>query len=152
MILQAQIYTFPTKQPSKNYTFPINNNKKNYTFPKKQPEKLFFSIETENYQLSRLSCRRAERRGRTKSAKGFISICPSLWAFLPIVLNNSAQRYGQSCPMRWAEYIVVRDEVLLLTREEILLLTRLKLLLLQIIQLNIRSAGTACFLGVFSHF
>lgn len=35
MILQAQIYTFPTKQPSKNYTFPINNNKKNYTFPKK---------------------------------------------------------------------------------------------------------------------
>jgi len=45
MILQAQIYTFPTKQPSKNYTFPKNNNKKNYTFPKKQPEKLFFSIE-----------------------------------------------------------------------------------------------------------
>ena len=40
--LQAQIYTFPTKQPSKNYTFPINSNKKNYTFPKKQPEKLFF--------------------------------------------------------------------------------------------------------------
>lgn len=46
MILQAQIYTFPMKQPSKKYTFPINNNKKNYTFPKKQPEKLFFSIET----------------------------------------------------------------------------------------------------------
>ena len=152
MILQAQIYTFPTKRPRKNYTFPINNNKKNYTFPKKQPEKLFFSIETENYQLSRQSCRRAERRGETKSAKGFISICPSLWAFLPIVLNNSAQRYGQSCPMRWAEYIVVRDEVLLLTREEILLLTRLKLLLLQIIQLNIRSTGTACLLGVFSYF
>lgn len=152
MFLQAQIYTFPTKQPSKNYTFPINNNKKNYTFPKKQPEKLFFSIETENYQLSRQSCWRAEERGEQKSTKGFISICPSLWAFLPIVLNNSAQRYGQSCPMRWAEYIVVRDEVLLLTREEILLLTRLKLLLLQIIQLNIRSAGSACFLGVFSHF
>ena len=54
--------------------------------------------------------------------------------------------------MRWAEYIVVRDEVLLLTREEILLLTQLKLLLLQIIQLNIRSAGSTCLLGVFSYF
>ena len=32
-LTQAQIYTFPTKQPSKNYTFPINNYKKNYTFP-----------------------------------------------------------------------------------------------------------------------
>ena len=62
-------------------------------------------------------------------------LCPTLWAKLPNAM---------------AEYIVVRDEVLLLTREEIL--TRLKFLLLQIIQLNIRSTGTACLLGVFSHF
>lgn len=83
MILQAQIYTFPTKQPSKNYTFPINNNKKNYTFPKKQPKKLFFSIGTENYQLSRQSCRRAERRGEQSLQKALLV---------------SAHCYGHFCP------------------------------------------------------
>ena len=71
------------KQPSKNYTFPINNNKKNYTFPKKQPEKLFFSIETESYQLSRQSCRRAERRGEQSLRKALLV---------------SAHRYGHFCP------------------------------------------------------
>lgn len=66
MILQAQIYTFPTKQPSKNYTFPINSNKKNYTFPKKTTGKAVLFIETENYQQSRQSCWRAEEGGETK--------------------------------------------------------------------------------------
>ena len=80
---KEKIYTFPTKQPSKNYTFPINNNKKNYTFPKKQPEKLFFSIETENYQLSRQSYRRAERRGEQSLRKALLV---------------SAHRYGHFCP------------------------------------------------------
>lgn len=103
VLSKEKIYTFPTKQPSKNYTFPINNNKKNYTFPKKQPEKLFFSIETENYQLSRQSCRRAERRGEQSLRKALLvsahrygHFCPSYWTTLPNVMGKVAQCDGQS--------------------------------------------------------
>jgi hypothetical protein len=65
------------------YTFPMILQAQIYTFPKKQPEKLFFSIENENYQLSRQSCRRAERRGEQSLRKALLV---------------SAHRYGHFCP------------------------------------------------------
>lgn len=56
---------------------------------------LFFSIETENYQLSRQSCRRAERRGEQSLRKALLvsahrieQLCPTLWAKLPNAMGR----------------------------------------------------------------
>lgn len=83
MILQAQIYTFPTKQPSKNYTFPINNNKKNYTFPKNKRKSCSFLL-----KLRAINCQDYHAGGLKEEAE----------QSLRKALLASAHRYGHFCP------------------------------------------------------